>query len=71
MKAIINMAHSLKLRIVAEGVETDAQLKFTRARHCNVAQGFYPGKPMSGREFSSLLASSAVGSTQDPSRTQP
>ncbi|MEK6806837.1 MAG: EAL domain-containing protein [Pseudomonadota bacterium] len=52
--AIIALAHSLKLEVVAEGVETQAQLAFLRERVCNEAQGFYFGKPVPAAQFSTL-----------------
>jgi EAL domain-containing protein (putative c-di-GMP-specific phosphodiesterase class I) len=39
--AIINMAHSLKLRVIAEGVEKDAQLAYLRRHGCDEMQGYY------------------------------
>jgi FOG: EAL domain len=53
--AIIAMAHSLKLRVVAEGVETREQLEFLRAQHCDEIQGFYFSKPLPATEMSQLL----------------
>ncbi|HEY3597498.1 MAG TPA: EAL domain-containing protein [Paraburkholderia sp.] len=44
--AIIALAHSLKMQVIAEGVETSAQLDFLRARACDEMQGFYFAKPM-------------------------
>ncbi len=58
--AIIAMAHSLKLKVVAEGVENDAQLTFLRARHCDEYQGFLTHRPMPATEFERLLLASAV-----------
>ena len=49
--AIIVMAHTLQLSVVAEGVETMEQLDFLNQRHCDVAQGFYFGRPVSREEF--------------------
>jgi EAL domain-containing protein (putative c-di-GMP-specific phosphodiesterase class I) len=43
--AIINMAHNLKLRIVAEGVETAEQLAFLRSHGCDEAQGYFIARP--------------------------
>ena len=43
---IINLAHSLKLKVVAEGVETQAQLEFLRAHGCDEIQGYYFSKPL-------------------------
>jgi diguanylate cyclase (GGDEF)-like protein/PAS domain S-box-containing protein len=53
--AVINMALSLKLRIVAEGVETKAELSFLEAHKCDVAQGFFFSKPVCAQEFVKLL----------------
>lgn len=43
---IIRMAHNLELNVIAEGVETDAQLDFLRVRHCDQAQGYYFNRPL-------------------------
>jgi len=53
--AIIAMAHSLQLKVVAEGVETAGQLAFLAAHGCEAAQGFYFGKPVSADAFTELL----------------
>lgn len=45
VEAIISMSHTLKLNVVAEGVETSAQLDFLRAKQCDEVQGFLLGKP--------------------------
>jgi EAL domain-containing protein (putative c-di-GMP-specific phosphodiesterase class I) len=44
--AIIAMAHSLRLRVVAEGVESRAQVRFLRERGCDEIQGFYYSRPV-------------------------
>jgi len=53
--AVIGMARSLKLRLVAEGVETKAELNFLENHKCDVAQGFYFSKPVGAEEFAKLL----------------
>jgi diguanylate cyclase (GGDEF)-like protein len=53
--AIIAMAHSLGLRVVAEGVETEGQLQFLRAHGCDELQGYYFSPPVPGREFETML----------------
>jgi EAL domain-containing protein (putative c-di-GMP-specific phosphodiesterase class I) len=44
--AIIAMAHSLRLEVVAEGVETNEQLKYLNMRHCDYAQGYLISRPV-------------------------
>jgi EAL domain-containing protein (putative c-di-GMP-specific phosphodiesterase class I) len=51
IKAIIAMTHSLKLNVVAEGVETESQYRALRALECDEFQGFYFSKPLPPDEF--------------------
>jgi len=55
-RAIINLAHSLDLKVVAEGVETAAQLDFLRAHGCDEVQGNYVAPPAAEREFAQMLS---------------
>jgi diguanylate cyclase (GGDEF)-like protein/PAS domain S-box-containing protein len=56
VSAIIAIAHSLGLEVVAEGVETAEQLSFLRSLGCDAAQGYYFSKPLPPEEFAQLLA---------------
>ena len=56
--AIIALAHSLRLRVVAEGVEHIQQLEFLKRNNCDEYQGFYFSKPIPAQAFASLLRSS-------------
>jgi diguanylate cyclase (GGDEF)-like protein/PAS domain S-box-containing protein len=53
--AVIRLARSLGLRVVAEGVETDAQCAFLRDEGCDSAQGFHIARPMPPGDFATLL----------------
>ncbi|CAG1770520.1 partial putative signaling protein, partial [uncultured bacterium] len=54
-KAIISMAHGLNKKVIAEGVETEAQIEFLRSHNCDMAQGYFFGKPMPAHELVRLL----------------
>ncbi|MCB5191629.1 EAL domain-containing protein [Methylobacillus arboreus] len=54
-QAIIAMAHSLKIKVVAEGVETQAQLDFLRAQRCDQLQGYIFSRPLSADDFIGML----------------
>jgi diguanylate cyclase (GGDEF)-like protein/PAS domain S-box-containing protein len=53
--AMISMGRSLKLRVVAEGVETQEELAFLQAHQCDEAQGYYFSRPVPPDQFASLL----------------
>lgn len=55
VSAVINMGKSLKHRVVAEGVETQAQLAFLQAQRCGEGQGYLFNQPMAAEEFAKLL----------------
>ncbi len=58
--AIIGMAKSLRLKVIAEGVETEAQMSFLRTYQCDEIQGYYLGRPLSAEEGARKLRVSAV-----------
>jgi len=53
--AIIAMAHILKLKVIAEGVETEEQMEFLRSHNCDEAQGYLFSKPLPSEELAQLL----------------
>ncbi|MCW9057180.1 MAG: EAL domain-containing protein [Gammaproteobacteria bacterium] len=58
VNAAIAMAHSLGLTVVAEGVETEEQLKLLASQGCEIAQGYYFSKPVSADKITELLTAS-------------
>ena len=54
IKTIINMAQTLSLKVVAEGVETQEQALYLKELHCDFFQGYYCSKPLPVKEFSAL-----------------
>jgi EAL domain-containing protein (putative c-di-GMP-specific phosphodiesterase class I) len=55
ISTIITLGRSLKLGVVAEGIETRPQLAFLQARHCAEGQGFFFSHPMAAEAFATLL----------------
>ena len=55
VSAIISMGNSLKLKVVAEGIETPSQLAFLKARHCEEGQGYFFSHPLIAENFATLL----------------
>ncbi|MGH7738957.1 MAG: EAL domain-containing protein [bacterium] len=53
--AVIALAHSLKLNVVAEGVETEAQIDFLMGHQCDQVQGYYFSHPLSEEQFFRML----------------
>ncbi|WP_320893190.1 EAL domain-containing protein [Stutzerimonas stutzeri] len=54
-RAIIAMVHSLERKVVAEGVETQAQMDFLKANHCDEIQGYLLSPPVPALQFAELL----------------
>ncbi|SDS99143.1 diguanylate cyclase/phosphodiesterase with PAS/PAC sensor(s) [Halopseudomonas litoralis] len=65
VRAIIAMAHSMNLRVVAEGVEQQSQLSFLRNQGCDEVQGFLISKPVSASAFTRLLESRLYSSATE------
>ncbi|MDA7085093.1 EAL domain-containing protein [Pseudomonas sp. SA3-5] len=59
-RAIIAMAHSLNLSVIAEGVETQAQLDFLRTHDCDEVQGYLLGRPMPAHQFAAQFSGAAL-----------
>jgi EAL domain-containing protein (putative c-di-GMP-specific phosphodiesterase class I) len=53
---VIDLAHTLGMEVVAEGVETEAQAELLREMGCDMAQGYYFSKPMPPEEVPGFLA---------------
>jgi EAL domain-containing protein (putative c-di-GMP-specific phosphodiesterase class I) len=54
-QAIISLGHALHLKVIAEGVETDAQLHFLKRHGCDQVQGFLYGEPVPPMQYAQLL----------------
>jgi len=71
VRAIIAMGRSLNMTVIAEGVETAAQVKFLREHGCHGAQGFHFSRPVSTEDFKSLLSRDKPRPRTVSSRTAP
>jgi EAL domain-containing protein (putative c-di-GMP-specific phosphodiesterase class I) len=54
--AVINIGASLTQRVIAEGIETLAQVSFLRTHHCEEGQGYFFSVPLSAEAFTMLLS---------------
>jgi EAL domain-containing protein (putative c-di-GMP-specific phosphodiesterase class I) len=54
IKAIISLGHSLDMKVIAEGVETEKQLSFVMENHCDAMQGYVFSRPLAAAEFIAL-----------------
>jgi len=73
VSAIVSLAHSLRLKVVAEGVETPAQLDFLKTVGCDEYQGYHFSRPLPAPEFErvmrDLFAETDFWSDEDAVRT--
>lgn len=65
IRAIIQMAHSLGLKAIAEGVEDDPARQFLLANHCDEAQGYWFSRPLGAEAFAELLEAEAQSRMED------
>jgi EAL domain-containing protein (putative c-di-GMP-specific phosphodiesterase class I) len=61
VRTIIAMSHGLNIKVVAEGVETDEQLRFLQRRKCDEAQGYFIARPVAAKDFCSVVRSISSG----------
>ncbi len=61
VRAIVSLAHSLRLKVVAEGVETPAQLDFLKLTGCDEYQGYHFSRPLPAADFERLIRESHSG----------
>jgi EAL domain-containing protein (putative c-di-GMP-specific phosphodiesterase class I) len=62
VRTIIAMSHGLNIRVVAEGVETDEQLRFLVRRKCDEAQGNFVAGPVAAKDFCAAVRACANNS---------
>ncbi|MBF0620651.1 MAG: EAL domain-containing protein [Magnetococcales bacterium] len=60
VESIINLAQNFKRTVIGEGVESEAQGKFLQERGCEMAQGYFFGRPLSEEEFEQMLEKADV-----------
>ncbi|HEY0064595.1 MAG TPA: EAL domain-containing protein [Telluria sp.] len=66
--AIISMAHSMKMLVIAEGVESRAQMAYLRRHRCDEIQGFHFSRPLPPREMGELLVANRALPSEEESR---
>ncbi len=68
---IIALAHSLRLEVVAEGVETESQLRFLKEQSCDLLQGYYLSQPVPAEAFARDLLGAVTPQWEGHSKTLP
>ena len=72
MDAVIGLAHGLRISVVAEGIETEAQFETLRAMGCDVGQGYLFAKPLPAADATRLLRPSrSTAATRARIRAKP
>jgi diguanylate cyclase (GGDEF)-like protein/PAS domain S-box-containing protein len=66
VSAVIGMARNLRLRVIAEGVETAEQFAFLRSRDCDEAQGFYFSRPLPADDVTRILLAQGTFVAREP-----
>ena len=66
VSTIINLAHSMKLNVVAEGVETGEQARLLRLLNCDEMQGYLLGKPVARETFETMYLTAAAANIVVP-----
>lgn len=70
VSAILAMAHTLNLKVIAEGVETKEQLDFLQSHNCDVAQGFLISYPLTGEEIVRFMRQYKAYDTINPDQSK-
>jgi len=70
VRTIIAMAHTLGFKVVAEGIETEAQARYLREHRCEEGQGYLFARPMPAAELAALLASRQAAEAALPRRSR-
>ncbi|MBU6953900.1 EAL domain-containing protein [Hahella sp. HN01] len=68
-RTVMSMARSMHMQVVAEGIETEAQLRYLQRLGCDVGQGFFLGRPACAQNIEALLASPRIRSVRPPPST--
>jgi len=66
--AIISLGQKLNLRVIAEGVETEAQVAFLRENHCDELQGYHFSRPVAADAIPALLLRQAIAPASRPAK---